>query len=105
MMDPAARLDCLKEVKALQALQHPHIVACLASFLQARCAELGLCGLGVKGFVPGCGCSVQGRQFRPWVFRSGRDRQFVPRRPVFEGLHSVCKPVASPDLLDLGRAL
>jgi hypothetical protein len=36
MMDPAARTDCLKEVKLLQNLEHANIVRCHNSFLQVR---------------------------------------------------------------------
>uniref|UniRef100_A0A7S0RG92 non-specific serine/threonine protein kinase n=1 Tax=Chlamydomonas leiostraca TaxID=1034604 RepID=A0A7S0RG92_9CHLO len=34
MMDPQARVDCLKEVKILQSLEHPNIVKCYNSFIQ-----------------------------------------------------------------------
>ena len=36
MMDPQARQDCLKEVRILQNLEHPNIVKCFNSYIQAR---------------------------------------------------------------------
>jgi len=34
MMDPQARVDCLREVKILQSLEHPNIIKCFNSFIQ-----------------------------------------------------------------------
>ena len=37
ILDPQARMDCLKEVKILQNLEHPNIVKCYDSFIQVGC--------------------------------------------------------------------
>lgn len=55
MMDPQARVDCLREVKILQSLEHPNIIKCFNSFIQdnelviiLEWAEAGDLGLALK---------------------------------------------------------
>ena len=40
MLDEKTRADCVREIRLLEALNHPHVIKCLGSFVEG--AELNI---------------------------------------------------------------